>query len=184
MGTDEDAKTVSALQVPSDTDKEALLKRVEKLMLESKHMDQLDREDSDDIDESDADEDDVTNNNVSENLGSVQSEPEVADKKSLDVESKKSDNIRRVSFATDVDVREISPSRKITDPVDSGSSESTEITAPVSSTSTVASLTPSDAVKDDIVERSFAEIETERTSKENDLKSTKPVSLFKKNRKR
>merc|ERR1712226_1300330 len=152
--------------------------------MESKHLDQLDREDSDDIDESDADYDDVTNNNVSENLGSVQTEPEVTDKKSPDVESKKSDNIRRVSFATDVDVREISPPRKIADPVDSVSSESTEITAPVSSTSTVASLTPSDAVKDDIAERSLAVIETERTSKENDLKSTKPVSLFKKNRKR
>merc|ERR1711894_245410 len=42
--TAEDAKTVSALQVPSATDKEALLKRVEKLMMESKHLDQLDRE--------------------------------------------------------------------------------------------------------------------------------------------
>ncbi len=106
----------------------ALLKRVEKMMQQSKLEDDLDRDDDDDDDDdltddaedsAEDDEEDISGSTRDQNEtkldGVTLPEPKNLDRKrnssKVVVEDSESRNFKTVSFSSEIDVREISPSR-------------------------------------------------------------------------
>ncbi|XP_075258042.1 uncharacterized protein LOC142350023 [Convolutriloba macropyga] len=164
----------------SSIDKEAILKRVEKLMRESKELDELDREESEDSDDTQAQEKEDYRDNVGA-IGAT-NEADHCAKEAFVTDTKCSDN-RRVSFSKEIAIREISPTGK---QCDVKTEQSTSTSENDLNNTQLKSWEPSTAVEETIVERSatLRESASLQNTQNMNVASTKPVSLFKKSRKR
>ncbi|XP_063722562.1 unconventional prefoldin RPB5 interactor-like isoform X2 [Symsagittifera roscoffensis] len=165
-------------------DRSAILARIEKLMKESKQQDQIDREESDSDDdlEEESDEEEIRNSELDE--------AKTIESNSVDPKLVKKKIKRSVSFSKDVDIREISPTREEKSVLASASSELKIGSPHEPQTEFVQKTSPTiKAVEDKIVERniSYDPKQTNDSQAETNTDSSisaKPVSLFKKNRKR